>query len=96
VVERARVSYAYISRAEAGTRRPSVYALRALARALAVTAEGLEFGHRVSPEVRAAARTIARLERRLAGAERRARQYENDLRALRRAIAVEPERAARF
>lgn len=38
------VSYAYISRIEAGTRQPSVKALRKLARKLGVTAEYLETG----------------------------------------------------
>jgi tetratricopeptide (TPR) repeat protein len=39
------VSYAYISRIEAGTRQPSVKALRTLARKLGVTAEYLETGN---------------------------------------------------
>src|SRR3954453_12730442 len=38
------VSYAYISRIEAGTRQPSVKALRVLARKLGVSAEYLETG----------------------------------------------------
>src|SRR5690242_21741960 len=38
------VSYAYISRIEAGARRPSVKALRMLAQKLGVTAEYLETG----------------------------------------------------
>src|SRR6478672_4668616 len=38
------VSYAYISRIEAGARRPSVKALRTLAAKLGVTAEYLETG----------------------------------------------------
>src|SRR5205807_5149598 len=38
------VSYAYISRIEAGARRPSVKALRMLAQTLGVTAEYLETG----------------------------------------------------
>src|SRR5437016_2183183 len=38
------VSYAYISRIEAGTRQPSVKALRKLARKLGVTADYLETG----------------------------------------------------
>lgn len=38
------VSYAYISRIEAGTRQPSVKALRRLAEKLGVTTEYLEFG----------------------------------------------------
>jgi transcriptional regulator with XRE-family HTH domain len=41
------VSYAYISRIEAGTRTPSVKALRTLARALGVSSEYLETGTEV-------------------------------------------------
>src|SRR5438132_11688623 len=41
------VSYAYISRIEAGARRPSVKALRTLARKLGVTAEYLETGSEI-------------------------------------------------
>src|SRR3712207_5333872 len=41
------VSYAYISRIEAGTRQPSVKALRMLARRLGVTADYLETGSEV-------------------------------------------------
>ncbi len=44
------VSYAYISRIEAGTRDPSVKALRKLAEKLDVTAEYLETGVEVSRE----------------------------------------------
>jgi transcriptional regulator with XRE-family HTH domain len=44
------VSYAYISRIEAGTRQPSVKALRKLARRLGVSAEYLETGSEISPE----------------------------------------------
>lgn len=44
------VSYAYISRIEAGARRPSVRALRKLARKLGVSAEYLETGREVRPE----------------------------------------------
>src|SRR3954447_17922171 len=42
------VSYAYISRIEAGARRPSVKALRKLARKLRVSAEYLETGSPMS------------------------------------------------
>src|SRR3954465_12273009 len=42
------VSYAYISRIEAGARRPSVKALRKLARKLGVSAEYLETGSPMS------------------------------------------------
>src|SRR5215471_20302690 len=41
------VSYAYISRIEAGTRQPSVKALRRLATKLGVTAEYLETGSEI-------------------------------------------------
>lgn len=44
------VSYAYISRIEAGTRQPSVKALRRLATKLGVTAEYLETGSHLAPE----------------------------------------------
>ncbi|MDX6465679.1 MAG: hypothetical protein QOI27_719 [Gaiellaceae bacterium] len=44
------VSYAYISRIEAGTRQPSVKALRRLATKLGVTADYLETGSQLAPE----------------------------------------------
>jgi tetratricopeptide (TPR) repeat protein len=44
------VSYAYISRIEAGTRQPSVKALRRLAANLGVTADYLETGSALDPE----------------------------------------------
>jgi tetratricopeptide (TPR) repeat protein len=44
------VSYAYISRIEAGTRQPSVKALRKLAAKLSVTADYLESGSELDPE----------------------------------------------
>ncbi len=44
------VSYAYISRIEAGTRQPSVKALRRLAAKLGVTADYLETGSQLGPE----------------------------------------------
>jgi transcriptional regulator with XRE-family HTH domain len=44
------VSYAYISRIEAGTRQPSVKALRRLAAKLGVTADYLETGSQFRPE----------------------------------------------
>jgi transcriptional regulator with XRE-family HTH domain len=44
------VSYAYISRIEAGTRQPSVKALRKLAAKLGVSAEYLETGSDLAPE----------------------------------------------
>src|SRR5687767_10179480 len=43
------ISYAYISRIEAGTRQPSVKALRKLAAKLAVSAEYLETGVDLAP-----------------------------------------------
>ena len=43
------VSYAYISRIEAGTRQPSVKALRKLAQKLGVSADYLETGSEISP-----------------------------------------------
>jgi len=46
------VSYAYISRIEAGTRQPSVKALRRLATKLGVTADYLETGSELAPEER--------------------------------------------
>jgi transcriptional regulator with XRE-family HTH domain len=44
------VSYAYISRIEAGTRQPSVKALRRLAAKLEVSAEYLETGSQLAPD----------------------------------------------
>src|SRR2546428_13054862 len=44
------VSYAYISRIEAGTRQPSVKALRMLARKLNVSVEYLETGREVGDD----------------------------------------------
>jgi transcriptional regulator with XRE-family HTH domain/Tfp pilus assembly protein PilF len=44
------VSYAYISRIEAGTRQPSVKALRKLAEKLGVTADYLETGSELDPD----------------------------------------------
>src|SRR5712691_8545140 len=55
------VSYAYISRIEAGSRRPSVKALRELARKLGVSAEYLETGSEI--------RDVDERELRLADAE---------------------------
>ena len=59
------VSYAYISRIEAGARRPSVKALRVLARKLGVSAEYLETGSHIHD--------FERRELRLAEAELRLR-----------------------
>jgi tetratricopeptide (TPR) repeat protein len=63
------VSYAYISRIEAGTRQPSVKALRKLARKLGVSAEYLETGSEISAE--------ERREMRLADAELQLRLNED-------------------
>lgn len=77
------VSYAYISRIEAGTRQPSVKALRKLARKLGVSPEYLETGSELGDSAR---REIvladAEIELRLAGAggdaERRLRELVTD------------------
>src|SRR2546429_5163154 len=57
------VSYAYISRIEAGARRPSVKALRQLAPKLGVSVEYLETGRDLSdrdqPELRLAAAELS-------------------------------------
>lgn len=71
------VSYAYISRIEAGARRPSVKALRLLARKLGVSAEYLETGSDVHD--------FERRELRLADAELRLR-IENDVPAAEREL----------
>jgi len=63
------VSYAYISRIEAGTRQPSVKALRMLARKLGVSAEYLETGSDLTE--------AAQRELRLADAEIRLRLDED-------------------
>jgi transcriptional regulator with XRE-family HTH domain len=65
------VSYAYISRIEAGARRPSVKALRMLARKLGVSPEYLETGSEI--------RDTERRELRLADAELRLRLDQDDL-----------------
>src|SRR5438067_1036197 len=58
------VSYAYISRIEAGARRPSVKALRLLARKLGVTPEYLETGSQIA-DAEARELRLADLELRL-------------------------------
>src|SRR5688572_9021754 len=63
------VSYAYISRIEAGTRQPSVKALRKLAAKLGVSADYLETGSEV--------RESERRELRLANAELELRLESN-------------------
>src|SRR5438128_7665435 len=61
------VSYAYISRIEAGARRPSVKALRVLAQKLGVSADYLETGREIrEAEERELRLTDAELELRLA------------------------------
>lgn len=75
------VSYAYISRIEAGTRQPSVKALRKLARKLGVSVEYLETGLDVaSREQREIRLGELELELRLAG--RNTTDLERDLRAV--------------
>jgi tetratricopeptide (TPR) repeat protein len=69
------VSYAYISRIEAGTRQPSVKALRKLARKLGVTPEYLETGSDIRDvELRELRLAQAELELRLSGAPESARR----------------------
>ena len=63
------VSYAYISRIEAGARRPSVKALRMLARKLGVSADYLETGSEI--------RDVEARELRIADAELGLRLDEN-------------------
>ncbi|MGE5690727.1 MAG: tetratricopeptide repeat protein [Pseudomonadota bacterium] len=74
------VSYAYISRIEAGTRQPSVKALRKLARKLGVTAEFLETGSDVrDEELRELRLAQAELELRLSGEPDAARAALDEL-----------------
>src|SRR5437868_3356974 len=73
------VSYAYISRIEAGTRQPSVKALRMLARKLNVSVEYLETGREVGDDAErelaiAEAELSLRLERETGEAEPRLRR----------------------
>jgi tetratricopeptide (TPR) repeat protein len=72
------VSYAYISRIEAGARRPSVKALRQLARKLGVSAEYLETGSEIHDTERRELRLAdAELRLRLGGeAEHAEHQFE--------------------
>jgi len=67
------VSYAYISRIEAGARRPSVKALRMLARKLGVSADYLETGSEI--------RDVDERELRIAGAELELRLAEDPAKA---------------
>jgi tetratricopeptide (TPR) repeat protein len=77
------VSYAYISRIEAGARRPSVKALRMLAKKLGVSADYLETGSEIrDTDERELRIADAELELRLADspdeAERKLEQLRND------------------
>jgi transcriptional regulator with XRE-family HTH domain len=56
------VSYAYISRLEAGARTASVRAIRELARVLGVTEAYLEFGHEQNSELGALLRRVDELQ----------------------------------
>jgi transcriptional regulator with XRE-family HTH domain len=81
-----RVSYAYISRLEAGARRASVRAIRELARALGVTPDYLEFGRELNPTVKSLERQVRKLMREL-DYERKGRvRAEAKLDALREAV----------
>lgn len=78
------VTYAYISRIEAGARRPSTKALRAIAPKLNVTADELEFGPlgiKQNPTFRAMHRRIVALEAelRIARDAERKLQRRNEL-----------------
>lgn len=71
-----RVSYAYISRLEAGARTASVRAIRELARALGVTEAYLEFGHETNSELGALLRRVDELTAELKLERRRADEWE--------------------
>lgn len=74
------VSYAYISRIEAGTRQPSVKALRKLARKLGISAEYLETGSDVSEaDLRELRLAQAELDLRLSQEPEAAEQRLRDL-----------------
>jgi len=77
-----RVSYAYISRLEAGVRLASVRAIRELAAALGVTTAYLEYGWEADTEK-------AQLQRRIDN-------QADELRALRQALVVAESRATRY
>jgi tetratricopeptide (TPR) repeat protein len=75
------VSYAYISRIEAGARRPSVKALRMLAKKLGVSADYLETGSEIRDiEQRELRIADAELELRLAASPEEAEQKLTELR----------------
>src|SRR5436305_5015503 len=80
------VSYAYISRIEAGARRPSVKALRQLARKLAVSPEYLETGSDL--------RAVDTRELRLADAELELRLADDPGNAIETLDAVHEEAVA--
>ena len=80
------VSYAYISRIEAGTRQPSVKALRMLARKLGVSADYLETGSEVGQK--------EQLEIRLANAELELRLAQDSAAAERELRAILDEATA--
>lgn len=86
------VSYAYISRIEAGTRQPSVKALRKLAARLDVSADLLETGHSVrSEEARELLISDAELELRIgdpAAAEAKLRELLAEARSAPDPVAV--------
>jgi transcriptional regulator with XRE-family HTH domain len=77
------VSYAYISRIEAGARRPSVKALRMLARKLGVSADYLETGSEI--------RDTDERELRIADAELELRLAENAEEAEEKLLALRDE-----
>jgi transcriptional regulator with XRE-family HTH domain len=81
------ISYAYISRIEAGARRPSVKALRMLARKLGVSADYLETGSEI--------RDVEERELRLADAELELRLADDSAHAVEtlQALLEEAERA---
>src|SRR5215475_3632372 len=87
------VSYAYISRIEAGARRPSVKALRMLAKKLGVSADYLETGSEIrDTDERELRIADAELELRLADnpaeAEKKLEQLRNDAVAAGDALAA--------
>jgi tetratricopeptide (TPR) repeat protein len=77
------VSYAYISRIEGGARRPSVKALRMLARKLGVTADYLETGSEI--------RDTEERELRIADAELELRLVDDTTEAEQRLVALRDE-----
>ena len=93
------VSYAYISRIEAGTRQPSVKALRMLARKLNVSVEYLETGREVGDDAErelaiAEAELTLRLEGEIGDAERSLRRLFDEAVSAGDRVAVMRIRAA--